>query len=122
MGRGRPKTENVVHIILGRNRPSDSLAISAPNKENTMSNSPSVNRKLLYRAPPQHHAQEMKDRESKRWLLEEFVKENEIRAVELEIAYKRFKSLAPSSGSGGKQATSSVDMDFNTWILVSSEL
>lgn len=61
----------------------------------------------------------MKDRESKRWLLEEFVKENEIRAVELEMAYKRFRNLAPSSGSGGKQATSSVEMDFNTWILVS---
>ena len=65
-------------------------------------------------------AQEMKDRESKRWLLEEFIKENEIRAVELEMAYKRFKNLAPSSGSGGKQTTSSVEMDFNTWILVSS--
>eukprot|EP00752_Nemacystus_decipiens_P004626 g4222.t1 len=63
-------------------------------------------------------SQEMKDRESKRWLLEEFVKENEIRAVELEMAYKRFKNLAPSSGSGGKQAASSVEMDFNTWILV----
>lgn len=61
----------------------------------------------------------MKDRESKRWLLEEFVKENEIRAVELEMAYKRFKNLAPSSGSGGKPPTSSVEMDFNTWILVS---
>lgn len=69
--------------------------------------------------PHQHLAQEMKDRESKRWLLEEFVKENEIRAVELEMAYKRFRNLAPSSGSGGKQATSSVEMDFNTWILVS---
>eukprot|EP00903_Cladosiphon_okamuranus_P006779 g6608.t1 len=62
--------------------------------------------------------QEMKNRESKRWLLEEFVKENEIRAVELEMAYKRFKNLAPSSGSAGKQATSSVEMDFNTWILI----
>lgn len=62
----------------------------------------------------------MKDRESKRWLLEDFVKENEIRAVELEMAYKRFQNLAPSrSGSGDKQATSSVEMDFNTWILVS---
>lgn len=64
-------------------------------------------------------AQEMKDRESKRWLLEEFIKENEIRAVELEMAYKRFKNLAPSSGSGGKQSKSSAEMDFNTWILVS---
>lgn len=68
---------------------------------------------------PKYLAQEMKDRESKRWLLEEFVKENEIRAVELEMAYKRFKNLAPSSGSGGGQAASSVEMDFNTWILVS---
>lgn len=66
--------------------------------------------------------QEMKDRESKRWLLEEFVKENEIRAVELEMAYKRFKNLAPASGSAGKQNTSSVEMDFNTWILVSCSI
>ncbi|CAM9228565.1 unnamed protein product [Pylaiella littoralis] len=63
-------------------------------------------------------SQETKDRESKRWLLEEFVKENEIMAVDLEMAYKRFGNLAPSSGSAGKQATSSVEMDFNTWILV----
>lgn len=62
----------------------------------------------------------MKDRETKRWLLGDFVKENEIRAVEIEMAYKRFKNLAPSSGTGGKQATSSVEMDFKTWILVSS--
>ncbi len=74
--------------------------------------------------PPPHLvvAQEMKDRETKRWLLGDFVKENEIRAVEIEMAYKRFKNLAPSSGSGGKQATSSVEMDFKTWILVSSNV
>lgn len=58
--------------------------------------------------------QEMKDRESKRWLLEEFVRENEIRSVELELAYKQFRNLAPSTG--GAQ---SMEMDFNTWILVS---
>lgn len=68
--------------------------------------------------PPPFRLQEMKDRESKRWLLEDFVKENEIRAVELEMAYKRFQNLAPSR-TGDKQATSSVEMDFNTWILVS---
>ncbi|CAN0260617.1 unnamed protein product, partial [Ectocarpus sp. 12 AP-2014] len=67
--------------------------------------------------PPPLRLQEMKDRESKRWLLEDFVKENEIRAVELEMAYKRFQNLAPSR-AGDKQATSSVEMDFNTWILV----
>lgn len=61
--------------------------------------------------------QEVKDRESKKWLLEEFVKENEIRSSELEMAYKRYRNLAPSSGGG--QATQSVELDFNSWILVS---
>lgn len=61
----------------------------------------------------------MKDRESKRWLLGEFVKENEIRSVELEMAYKRFINLAPSSG--GAQATQSFELDFNTWVSVSRQ-
>lgn len=59
----------------------------------------------------------MKDRASKKWLLAEFVKENELRSSDLEMAYKRFRNLAPSSG--GVQATKSVELDFNTWILVS---
>lgn len=60
----------------------------------------------------------MKDRESKKWLLEEFVKENEIRSSELEMAYKRYRNLAPSGG--GAQATQSVELDFNSWIMVRS--
>ena len=60
----------------------------------------------------------MKDRESKRWLLEDFVKENDIKAVELEIAYKRFRTLVPSAG--GVQSAPSAGIDFGTWISVSS--
>lgn len=52
--------------------------------------------------------QEMKDRESKRWLLEDFVNENDIGATELEMAYKRSRNLAPSA-----------ELNFDTWILVS---
>lgn len=59
----------------------------------------------------------MKDRESKRWLLEEFVKENEITSVELEMAHKRCRNLVPSTG--GVQSTTPAEIDFNTWILVS---
>lgn len=60
----------------------------------------------------------MQDRESKRWLLQDFVNENEIGSVELEMAYKRFRSINPAGT--GEQPTSSVEMDFNTWMLVSS--
>ena len=62
----------------------------------------------------------MKDREIKRWLLEDFVKENDIKAVELEIAYKRFRTLVPSAGGG--QSTQAAGIDFSTWISVSSSL
>lgn len=61
--------------------------------------------------------QDMKDRETKRWLLDEFVKENEIRAVELEMAYKRFKNIS-SGASKTAKTSSSAEIDFNTWILV----
>lgn len=59
----------------------------------------------------------MKDRESKKWLLEDFVKENDIKAVELEIAYKRFRTLVPSAG--GTQSAQPAGVDFSTWISVS---
>lgn len=62
--------------------------------------------------------QEMKDRERKRWLLEDFVKENDIRSAELEMANKRFHNLAPSTGAGAPSGPS-FEVDFNTWILVS---
>lgn len=65
--------------------------------------------------------QEMKDRERKRWLLEDFVKENDIRSAELEMAYKRFRNLAPSTGAGAPPGPS-FEVDFNTWILVSGVL
>lgn len=60
----------------------------------------------------------MKDRETKKYLLEEFVKENEIRSSELEMAYKRYTNLAPSSG--GARAPQSAEVDFKTWVMVSN--
>ncbi|CAN0447276.1 unnamed protein product, partial [Ascophyllum nodosum] len=61
--------------------------------------------------------QDTKERESKRLLLEDFVKENEIRANGLELAYEHFRSIAPvTPGVGG--APSSVEMDFDTWMTI----
>ncbi|CAM9099586.1 unnamed protein product, partial [Discosporangium mesarthrocarpum] len=58
--------------------------------------------------------QAMMDRDTKKWLLEEFVKENEINTPELEMAYKRFSNLPPADG----QATPSAHLDFETWMQV----
>lgn len=61
--------------------------------------------------------QEAEERESKRWLLEEFVKENEIRAIDLEKAYKRFRDIVPAADIVGGPSRS-MEMDFDTWMTV----
>lgn len=60
--------------------------------------------------------QEMKDRENKKWLMERFVKENDIRPSDLDMAYKRYQNLGCSSG--GSHVSQSNELDFNTWLLV----
>lgn len=60
----------------------------------------------------------MKEQETKKWLLGEFVKENEIDSAELELAYKRFTSLAPPFADDAKQPGHPFAVDFDTWLSV----